>query len=106
MAPRLSKNRVGGDYTRTRSSNNSDLTHCSSAMAAIMTRYSTSMEERAIVRFLVELQEIGLAPRKIRKAHVEVRSFGLPAQSTSEKPYNVRGVYARSRIPRDLVPLR
>ena len=37
---------------------------------------------------------------------MEVRSSGLLAQSALEKPCNVKGVFARSQIPRDLVPLR
>ena len=89
MAPRLSENIVGGDYIETRSSDSSEFTHCSSIAAAAMTQYSASVEDRATVHCFVELQEIGLAPRNMRKAHVEVRSSGLPTQSTSEKPSNV-----------------
>ena len=89
MAPRLSENKVGGDYIGIRSSDNSDFTHCGSATATAMARYLASVEERATIRCFVELQEIGLVPRKIRKAPVEVRSSGLPAQSASEKPCNI-----------------
>ena len=106
MAPRLSENKVGDSCTSARSYDNRDFTYCNSVAVSIITRYSTSVEERAIVRCFVELQEMGLAPRKIRKAYVEVRSSGLLAQFTSEKPCNVRGVSTRSRIPRDLVSLR
>ena len=72
MTPRLSKNRVGGDCIGIRSSENNDFTHCSLVAAAAMARYSASVEERATVCSFVELQEIGLAPRKIRKAPMEV----------------------------------
>ena len=65
-----------------------------------------SLEERETVLCFVELQEIRLAPRKIRKAPVEVRLFGLPTQFASQKPCNVKEAFARSRISRDLVPLR
>ena len=79
MASRLSDNRLGGDYTGTRSFDNNDFTNCSLAAVAVMTRYSASVEERATMHCFIELQEIGLAPRKIRKTYVEVQSFGLPA---------------------------
>ena len=97
---------MGGDWTGARSSDNSDLAHYSLAAVAIIARYSTTVEERAIVRCFVELQEIGLAPRKMRKVPVEVRSSWLPAQFASKKPCNVMGVFRRSRIPKDFVPLR
>ena len=67
------REQVGGNRTGERSSDNSDFTHCSSVAAIAITRYSASMEERATVRCFVELQEIGLTPRKIRKAPVEIR---------------------------------
>ena len=89
MTPRLSENRVGRDCTRTRSSDINDFTHCSSVALTAIARYLTSVEERATVCCFVELQEIRLALRNIRKALVEVRSSGLPAQSASEKPCNV-----------------
>ena len=67
MASRMSKNKVGGNYTGARSFDNNDFTHCNSAAIVAITRYSASMEEQATMRCFVELQEIGLAPRKIRK---------------------------------------
>ena len=82
MAQRLSENKVGGDCNGTRSSDNNDFTDCSSIVAMTMARYSALMEDRATVRCFVELQEIGLEPRNMRKAHVEVRSSGLLAQSS------------------------
>ena len=90
MAPRLSKNKVGDNYIGARSSDNNDFTHCNSAATATIARYSASVEERATVRCFVELQEIRLTPRKIRKEHVDVRSSGLLAQFASEKPCNCR----------------
>ena len=89
MAPRFSKNRVSGDYTRTRSSDNINFTHFSLIEVAAIERYSTLVEDRATIHCFVELHEIGLAPRNMRKAPMEVRSSGLPAQSASEKPCNV-----------------
>ena len=106
MGPRLSENKVGGNCTGARSSDNNNFTHYNSAAAAVIAQYSASVEERAAVRCFVELREIGLAQRKIRKALVEVQSLGLLAQFALEKPCNVRGVSARSRILRDLMPLR
>ena len=106
MGPRLSENKVGGNCTGARSSDNNNFTHCNSAAAAVIAQYSASVEERAAVRCFVELREIGLAPRNIRKALVDVRSFGLLVQFALEKPCNVRGVSARSQKPRDLVPIR
>ena len=79
MAPRLSENRVGGNRNGERSSDNNDFTHCSSAAVVAIARYSTSLEERAIVHCFVELQKVRLALRKIRKAPVEVRSSRLLA---------------------------
>ena len=78
MTLRLFENMVGGDCIGTRSSENSDFTHCSSAAAVAIAQYS-ALEERATMRCFVELQEIRLAPRNIRKAPVEVRSLRLPA---------------------------
>ena len=89
MAPRLSENSVGRDCIGTRSYDNIDFTHCSSAATTTMARYLVSMEERATVRCFVELREIGLALRKMRKAPIDVRSCQLPAQSASEKPCKV-----------------
>ena len=106
MALRLSENKVGGNYTGTRRSNNNDFINCNSIVAVTIARYSASVEERATVSCFVELQEIGLTPRKIRKAPVEVRSSRLVAQSASEKLCNVKGVFARIRTPRVLVSLR
>ena len=89
MTPRLSENKVGGNCTGIISFDNNNFTHCSSVATAVMARYSASVEDRAIVCCFVELQEIGLTPRKMRKAPVEVRSSGLPAQSASKKQCNV-----------------
>ena len=89
MATRLSENRVGGDYIGTRSSNNSDFTYCSSAAAMAMARYSALVEDRATVRCFIELHEIGLTPRNMRKALVELRSSELLAQPSPEKLFNV-----------------
>ena len=79
--PRLYENKVGGSCTGAINYDSSDFTHCNSATVATIARYSVSMEERAIVHCFVELQEIGLAPRKIKKSLMEVRSSGFPAQS-------------------------
>ena len=45
MEPWLFENRVGGDCTRTRSSDSSDFTNCSLAVVAVIARYSASVEE-------------------------------------------------------------
>ena len=79
MEPRLSENKVSGNCIVARSSVISDFTHCNSAAATTIARYLASVEEQATMRCFVELQEIGLAPGTIRKALVEVQSFGLPA---------------------------
>ena len=55
VAPRFSENRVGGNCTRVRGSDNKDFTHCSSVVAAIIARYLALVEERAIVCCFVEL---------------------------------------------------
>ena len=90
MEPRLSEKKVCDNCTGTRSSDSSDFIHFNSVVEARITRYSASMEERATMRCFVELQEIGLALRKIRKVLVEVRSSGLLALSASEKPFNAK----------------
>ena len=61
-----------GDCIGIRSSDNNNFTHCSTVAKAVMAWYSISVEERETMRCFVELQEIGLAPGKIRKAPVEV----------------------------------
>ena len=58
MAQRLSENMVSRDYTRTRSSNSNNFTHCSLTAAVAMARYSASLEDRATIRCFVELQEL------------------------------------------------
>ena len=70
---------VGGNCIKARSSDNNNFTNGNSVAATTITRYLTSVAEQATVHYFVELQEIGLVLRKIRKALVEVRSFGLPA---------------------------
>ena len=55
VAPRLFENRVGGDCTRIRSSDNNDFTHCSLVAAATMARYSTLVEDQATICCFVEL---------------------------------------------------
>ena len=85
MAPRLSNNNVGDNCTGARNFDNNDFTHCHSAAITTIARYSASVEERATVHCFVQLQEIGLAPRKIRKALVKIRSSGLLGQSVLEK---------------------
>ena len=106
MAPRLSENKVGSNCIGARSFDSSDFTYCISVEATAIARCLASVEEPTTMHCFVELREIGLTPRKIRKALVEVLSSGLLAQSALKKLCNVRGVSARSRIPRDLVPLR
>ena len=106
MAQRLFENKVGDNCMGARRFDSSYFTHCNSTTIATIEQHLVLVEERAIMCCFVELQEIGLALRKIRKASIKVRSSRLPAQSALEKPCNVRGVFGRSRIPRDLVPLR
>ena len=55
MAPRLSENKVDDNYTGARSSDSSDFTYYNLVATVTIVRYSTSMEERAIVRCFVEL---------------------------------------------------
>ena len=76
MAPRLFENRVGWDCIILESYDNNDFTNCNSVVAAVIARYSTSVEEWATVRCFVELHEIGLTPRNIRKAPVGYDHLG------------------------------
>lgn len=46
-------------------------------------QYSTFVEDRATAFCFLELHEMGLDPRKVIYAEVEVRSSLLPAQSAS-----------------------
>ena len=55
MASRLFENKVGDNYTGARSSDTNDFTHCKSAAVAAIARYSALVEERATVRWFVEL---------------------------------------------------
>ena len=48
MGPRLSENKVGWDYTGTRSSDNSDFIDCNSVAAVAMTQYSASVEDQYV----------------------------------------------------------
>ena len=76
MAPRLSENREDVDCTGTRSSDNNDFTNCSSVVVvAVMAQYLASVEDRVTVHCFVELQVIGLTPRNMRKAPIEVTSI-------------------------------
>jgi len=57
--------------------------HIISAVVVATARYSASMEDLATVCCFLESQEMGLPPRYIRYADVEVRSSVLPPQSSS-----------------------
>lgn len=52
-------------------------------------RYSASVDDRATTRCFLELQEIGLEPRKHIYAEVDLRSSQLPAQPASEYVMNL-----------------
>ena len=56
-----------------------------SEVAFASARYSVSMEDLATALRFFELQEIGVDPRKLMYAEVEVWSSTFPAQSASEK---------------------
>lgn len=63
-----------------------DLIHCTSAVVDAMARYSASVDEGATVLCLLDFHEMGLDPRNMTYALVEVRSLGSQSQSKSEKP--------------------
>ena len=54
-------------------------------------RYSASVEERATALCFLDVHEIGLGPRKLMYADVDVRSSTFPAQSASEYVCNTEG---------------
>ena len=58
-------------------------TQLSSAAVAATDLYSASVDEQATVDYFLDDQVIKLFPRNTRKAVVERRSTGLPAQSAS-----------------------
>ena len=72
VAPRLSKYRVGVVEIDMQSSVRKDFTHCNFMTAEVMAMYSVSVEERGTVPCLVELHEMGLAPKNNTKTPVDV----------------------------------
>ena len=84
MAPILSHNRRGGRGSWRRSSLRRFVIHVSLATAEAIEWYSASVEDLATVRCFLEHQEIGLSPRKMIYADIDVQSSQLPAQSESE----------------------
>lgn len=61
-----------------------DLIQSASAAAKAITRYSNSIEDRAMDFCLLEDQEMALVPRKTTRALVEDQSSGFPTQSGSK----------------------
>ena len=72
-----------GSRNQNSSSVSNEFTHCIFESAVAIDLYSTSVYDRATVCFLLELQEIGFAPRNTINAPVDVRSSRLSVQSTS-----------------------
>lgn len=76
--PRLSHRSLGGACRGTCSSRNRFLRHMISVVAVATARYSAFIDDQATMRCFLDNQEIGLPPKKMMKADVEVRSSELP----------------------------
>ena len=63
--------------------------HIISEAALASARYSASVVDRATAHCFFELQEMGLKPKKMIYAEVDVRSSTFPAQSASEYVLNM-----------------
>jgi len=77
----------------------------SSAVAVATPRYSASVDDCATVRCFRDSQEIGLPPKKIRYADVEVRSSIFPPQSASVKARRLNEDGFFKIMPKLIVPL-
>ena len=71
MAPRLSHQRIGGDERGKLSSEKREWSHENSAEVSARALFSTSVEDRETVHYLLELHEIRLSPKKIAKTPVD-----------------------------------
>ena len=72
MAPRLSQSRDGDDIGWNPSSCRREDNHIVSDVALASALYSIYVDDRAITRCFLELQETGLEPRKLIYAEVEM----------------------------------
>jgi hypothetical protein len=81
VAPRLSHNKWGDSLTGNASSLKRVDNHIVSEAALASARYSASVVDLATVCCFLELQEMGLDPKKLIYAEVDVRSSTFPAES-------------------------
>ena len=91
VAPRLSHNSRGGSGIGNTSSlkrvDNQIVYEATLASA----RYSTSVEDLATALCFLDVHEMGLSPKKLINADVDVQSSTFPAQSASEYVCNTEG---------------
>lgn len=90
VAPTLSHSRRGGSTTGTLSSWRRFLSHINSVVAVATTLYSASVEDLATVHCFLDNHDIGLPPKKIMYAEVDVLSSQLPPQCASEYATKLR----------------
>ena len=90
VAPRLSHNSWGDSLTGNASSLKRVDNHVVSEAAFASARYSASVVDRTTALCFFELQEMGLDPKKLIYAEVDVRSSIFPAQSALEYVLNTR----------------
>lgn len=76
VAPMLSQKLVGLEEGGKPSSDKRFWIHRTSEVFVASAQYSTSVDDRAMTRCFQERQEIGMRPRNITKAEVEVRPWG------------------------------
>ena len=91
MAPRLSHSSRGESRIGNASSLKRVDNHIVYEAALANARYSASVEDRATTLCLLDIHEMGLGPKKLMYADVNVRSSTFLAQLASEYVYNTEG---------------
>jgi len=91
VAPRLSHNSRGESWIGNASSLKRVDNQIVSEAALASARYSASVEECATALCFLDVHQMGLGPKKLMYADVDVRSSTFPAQSASEYMCNTKG---------------
>jgi hypothetical protein len=91
VAPRLSHSSRGESWIGNASSLKRVDNQIVSEAVLATARYSASVEDRATTLYFLDVHEMGLGPKKLMYADVDVRSSTFPAQLASDYMCNTEG---------------